>query len=260
MKAKFLIFLGLFLGFTAGAANSELERLNAAIQVLLRPYHSNVSHADFKFTELSLGKNPSVLAKAYGMYLRSGKIDNLALNIKNISINSTDVSKPVAEFDATVGVNLTKFVPERADLNSLIEDAEETVKSIIAEFLTEYGPAAIITARVTEKIKDSQGNYVSFKGSIDVTMDLSKLPSNVRPEQVPFLKITGTIGVDIFKGAEIKLRALFNPANRWVKDDQGSIRAYAQRIMDQEKVAMETISGYLKSIDEAVGNFLDGSQ
>jgi hypothetical protein len=241
-------------------AATDLERLNTAIQVLLKPYHSDKTHADFKFTELNIGKAPAVVAKAYGTYHKAGKIDDLTLNIKQIAFDSTVQNKPVALADGSIGINLTKFVTDRGDLNSLIEDAENTVHSIAAELLSEYGEAAIVSAKVTEKKKDAQGNYVSFKGTVGIKMDLSKLPNTIKPEQVPVLAAESSLSVDVFKGIEIKINAQFNPANKWVKDEQGSIRAYAQKLMDQDSAIMNQVAAYLKNIDETVGKFLDGSR
>ena len=259
LSIRFLFLAICTVGLAAYAA-TDLERLNSAIQILLKPYHSDKSHADFKFTDLNIGKAPSVLAKAYGMYHKAGKIDDLKLSLKQVSFDSTNLSKPEAVLDGSVGIDLTKFVVERGDLNSLIEDAENTVISIATELLSEYGEAALVSAKVTEKKKDAQGNYVSFNGTVSVKMDLNKLPTTIKPDQVPFLSAESNISVDVFKGTEIKINAQFNPANKWVKDEQGSIRSYVQKLMDQDSAAMNQVSGYLKDIDEAVGKFLDGSR
>lgn len=258
MKKLMLAPLALLAAGVAVASTLAVTELNAEVAKLLAPFQNANTTASVVFSKLETNAERALSGGVAVLFKKVGTQNTLEIAIPELSYDFGNGTAPTTKLNGAIKLDLTKVIPQD-QLNEMIPSAEETILGLAQGFAEEYGEAATVEAKVTEKNQDANGNYVSLKGTLSFNLDLAKLPATVKAEDVPVLSGTVLIGLDVNTGAVISAVVVSNPSYKRFQKDNTGLKEVVDRLLAKDPELLRQIGDALQSIDEFADSFVNGS-
>jgi hypothetical protein len=260
MFKRFVLIAGLCLAVsvpTLAVETSGLKQLNAQVLSMLTPLQNATTQANLVFKKVRTDSAHALDLSVHGDYKKTGPANTLELKLSHFHYHFGDGSSPWTRFNAFIGVDLTKLLPQD-QINQLIPQLQETLQGLVKEFAQDYGDAATITVQTSNEKKDAQGNYVSLEAKIGVTIDLDKLPATTPKDSVMFTGAKIHLSVDLTKGADIRGVVYSNPAYSDFAQDQQGLKEYLNLLLKQDPQTLQDIGGLYQELDDLAGGIVNG--
>jgi len=264
MNKKFsMIALGATaLSLTAVAAaprlNDSLPQLNAIAAEILAPFQTDKSKASLKFVSLTADDSLLRSIKLNAFYQRTGKAQTMTVTLKELSHEFAG-GRPVSKLSGDAAFDLTKLF-QQEQINSLVEGAEEMVKDLAKNYTKDYGDSVTIDARMVEKLKNSAGNYVSFKAKVSAKVDLSKLPQGKKSEDMAIVEAKLDVSVVLNKGIALTAEVQHNPAfHGFLPGDKANFKVALEKLLTRDESAKNEILKILKQVDGMAASVVDAN-
>lgn len=252
MKKILLPVLALCLTATAMAAPqtfNKISQLNLEVKKILKPFQNIDTEARLRFLDIKTDQDRALSLKLNGLYRKFGNNNRLTLRIEDLSYNYGNGSGPLTIAKGSFGLNLTKIIPQE-DLNSIVPGAEEMVKEFAKSFTEQYGDSVLVDARVLEKRQDAQGNFTFLSAELGVKFDLSKLPENIRRDEIPVLEGTVNLSVDFRKGLGFEAKIVSNPEYSAFQKDQQGLKEILDALLARDTSQLKQIEDIFRGLDD----------
>lgn len=243
----------------ATAATLSVKDLNLEIGRILQPFQTNETIAQVVFSKLEANSERALSAGVAILYRKTGSQNTLEINVPELSYEYGDGSAPTTMVKGSVKLDLTKIISQDK-LNDLIPGVEDTIKMLATNFTQEYGDAVTVETEITEKNQDASGNYISVSGNISFSIDMSKLPQTVRPEDVPVLSGSVMLGVDVNSGATFDATVKSNPAYKAFNRDNAGLKEYIDRLLAKDPQLLRSILDAFTGLDRYAGSIVEGEK
>lgn len=258
MKKIACALAGLFaVTAVAGAPrlDDSLPQLNAAVADLLKPFQTSASSASVEFQTLTTDAINVLTTRVVGGYQRVGKVQTMTVRLAGLTFDYAN-GQPVATISGDMAFNLSRVF--QADMiNSLVDSAEGMVEDIASNYTKAYGEAAHVKGTMIEKTKDASGNYVSFRASVEFGVDMSKLPSDKKSEDIPLLNGTMFFNVDLHKGIALNGTVNLNPAYKGFHGQGATLKMAIEKLLNRDADAGKLITTYVQKIDKMAASLVD---
>lgn len=193
-------------------ASSSISELNSEVKQILASFQNANTSAELIFLDLdSLRLN--------GFYRKTGLKNTLAVNLDELRSNSAQSSSA----SGSVEVDFTKIVPQ-GTINLLMPVIDGVVKEFVRSYTQMYGGAAEASVNIGEKRQDSEGNYTHVSGTLELQIDLSKLPASMRKEEVMITAAIVNIDVNIKTGFTFSAQIVNNPAYSGFQNKENALK------------------------------------
>ncbi len=272
MKSKKIAIVAALLLGTAGMAGlSKVSELNAAIAKLVAQYNYKgskvslvVSKAEVN-AERAVALQGKIVVKKVGQSAAGALKGDVSYSYP-VRADAIPVLSFSAELDARHG-NMTKILNNLGvsedEVRRLFVETEKSVHESANEILKTYGDAATVVVKVKHSTKDKAGNYRDLALQLDVKLDLTKLPANIKPEAVLLLAAKMDVDLDLDRGFSVKGKVLMNKNYTSFRSDEVGLKEYVEALLKQDPAAMAELSGIAMLgnmlMDQAVGNHPLGS-
>jgi hypothetical protein len=258
MKKLLLAPLALLAASAALASPLAIRELNAEVAKLLAPYQSNSTTAKVVFSKLVTNADHALSAQVAVLFKKVGRQNTVEINVPELSYEYGNGTAPTTKLTGAIKLDFTKLISQD-QVNELIPGVEDIIEGLARGFAEQYGDAATIEAKVSEKNKDSEGNYISLKGSIKFKIDLTKLPNTVKAEDVPVLNGSVEVGLDVSTGALISAVVVSNPGyNRFQRENIG-LKETVDRLLAKDPELLRQINDALAKLEKFADSFVNGS-
>lgn len=249
MKKTILLVSMVFgLGMTAIASSSALQELNARILEILTPYNNQTTTAQLVFSDIETNSERALKLALSGVLRKVGSVHTVALTVNHLSYDYGTGAAPTTQFNGGLEVDLTKFLPQ-SELNDLIPETEKWIEHYAKNLLAEYGESATIKTQITDKQQNANGDYVAISGHINFEIDLNKLPSNKKLQNVEFLSAQVSFHLNLNQGISLDLTVISNPRSQYFQHDQDGLKEYLEKLLSNDAAMNESISSSAKALD-----------
>lgn len=256
-KTLFALGLGLVAATVAIAAPTDaVKQLNDEIVRILAPFQNPVTKASMNFKTIKTDSVRALEVKLGALYRKIGEQNKLEVKIDDISYAYGNGKAPATKFRGSLGIDLTKLISQK-DLNEIIPGIEQMIQDMAKDFISEYGDAATVVAKVTEKRTDAEGNYTSIKAYINARIDLSKLPAEVKLEDVLFTNAMLNVSLDVKKGAGLSASIISNPEYKGFREDQRGLKEMLDKLLERDPAQIKEIEDLFKSLDDMAGSVVN---
>ena len=246
-------FLAIPLFFVASLATAAIStpviELNNEIAKILAPFQNEKTVANVVFQDIQTNDVRALSVVLGSQYKKIGSVNQFDLVISNLSYQYGDGTQPTTNFDGALAVDLTKFVSQD-DLNGIIPGVEEILIDTAKNFTQEFGDAVQVTVNISEKNQDEAGNYVGIKGTIQFTVDLTKLPEGKLAQDVPVLSGNASIQLKVKEGVSISGTIVSNPAYYRFQNDNEGLKEILDKLLAKDAATLEQVKSLFEQIEE----------
>lgn len=258
MKKNLLAILcASVLGFSGSAFAQSVERINTEIVKLLQPYQDSQTKAELKINSLSVSGDHVQQADGVLKFEKAGKLNTFALNLSRVHYDYAQGVAPKTDFEGALSLDLTK-VFSSADLNGIIDDFENTLKMLVGEAFKEYGEAIVVSAQVSDKVKDASGNYVSVKAILNLKIDASKLPAGKKMEDIPMSSAQARVSLEVKNGLSMNGSVLSNPSYKGFAKGNLGLKEFFDNILSRDRSTLQQLNHLIKQINDLANSFVNG--
>ncbi len=241
------IILPAVLGIAAFSAFAmDLASVNEKIANLLKPYNNESSMADVKFLALESNDTRVTHLSAAGQVWMKNQFE-ASLSMPEFSYTyPTEESTPELKIKLDLKAQLVAIFG--ADyLDQMAVEAEDLVKSTAEDFVSDYGPAAIVDAKVTDLTKDADGHVSSLKLHIDLKIDMSKLPESKPVEKVEVQDLRIDLTVD---QTSATLEGKVHPNKKYFlyQRDQKGLKEIVDGLLNDNKETYDDVMSYIEFV------------
>jgi hypothetical protein len=259
---KILVVLGLGISFALSAIaapqlKNAVSELNAEIERLLTPFQDENTKAFLNFRAIETDAVRATEVKLDALFRKIGTQNIAEVKIEDISYSYGNGETPTTNINGSLGIDITKILPQET-LNEIIPGVEEMVLELAKDFAKEYGDAATIDVKVTDKTTDENGNFVTIKATMSGNIDLTKLPAEVKVEDVLFTSAGIELDVNLVKGISFKLNAISNPAYKGFQEDQEGLKEMLEKLLARDAKQMQEIESLFKNLNETASQIVNG--
>lgn len=113
-----------------------------------------------------------------------------------------------------------------------------------------------VSVKVTDKVFDQDGNYVSLKGSLNMKFDLSKLPADKKLEDVVIKAINAEISLNVETGVVLNMSIVSNPKYKGFNADEQGLKELLDKLLKQDPEQLKMIEDTFRQMDDIVGGIL----
>lgn len=252
MKKYLLPVFAICLSATAIAspqALNKISQLNLEVKKILKSFQNIDTEARLRFLDIKTDQDRALSVKLNGLYRKFGNNNRLTLRIEDLSYNYGNGTTPLTIAKGSFGLDLTKVVPQE-DLNSIVPGAEEIVKDLAKSYAEQYGDAVQVDARVIEKRQDTQGNYTYMSAVLGVKFDLSKLPENIRRDEIPVLEALVNISLEFRRGLRFDAKIVSNPEYSAFQKDQQGLKEILDALLARDASQLKQIEEIFRGLDD----------
>ncbi len=249
MKKFFAIPLFLVAGLATAAVSTPVIELNNEIAKILAPFQNEKTVANVIFQNIETNDVRALSVVLGSQYKKIGSLNQFDLRISNLSYQYGDGTQPTTNLEGYLAVDLTKFVSQD-DLNGIIPGVEEILVDTAKNFTQEYGDAVQVVVNISEKNQDEAGNYVGIKGTIQFTVDLSKLPEGKLPQDVPVLSGNASIQMKVKEGVSVAGTVVSNPAYYRFQNNNEGLKEILDKFLAKDAATLDVVRDLFLQIEE----------
>lgn len=242
---------------TVAVAGNSVAELNQEIQQLLAPFNNAVTKTSLAFNTISTNEERALAVGLSAFYEKLGSQNTVSLKIDNLSYAYGDGSAPTTQAKASLGLDLTKLLPQE-ELNRMVPDLERIIVESTKGLTQEYGEAVTVEAVVTGKQQDAAGNYVGLQGSLTFSIDLAKLPEGKTADSVMFRSGRVALDVGTTKGVAFDLTLVSNPGYTGFQRDQKGLKEYLDMLLARDPELLKQFSQFAAQLDGFAGGIVNG--
>ncbi|MBI4424941.1 MAG: hypothetical protein HY554_14510 [Elusimicrobia bacterium] len=250
--------------FDAGQAHAarplgedKLKALNDAVVDILRPFNNAVTDARLQFTRIGFNDKRATQLGVELDYGKRGSKNELRLKALPVdyAYPETPGALPQARANIAIGLDLLKLLKQE-EINQLGPGADRLIVEYLEQYRREYGDAATLSAEITRKDTDAQGNLTALGLSLGFAIDLSNLPKGKKAENE---RITaGKVDAQItLKGVSIDASVTLNPNSREFRADQPGLKEALEILLARDPETMEGVRGFIAGLDQAAGQLVE---
>jgi hypothetical protein len=226
-----------------------ITQLNNTVEKILLPYQDAQTQARIEFKNIQTDTVRALQAKLNAFFFKTGPGNTLTLKIDDLSYDYGNGQTPTTNLEGSFALDITKVLPQ-SDLNDLIENLEATIKDLTADYIKDYGNAVTITANVTDKTKNANGDYVTVKADLTVAIDLAQLPADKKAEDIPLTFANAKLELDVNKGIFVKAQVVSNPTYKGFQQGELGLKEALDLLLAQDPATMQQIQDLVKQIND----------
>lgn len=233
-------FLFVFSSLAIAAGLITKEEVNKKVAAITAPFNNESTTMDISFTDLNVD---AVRALDFGItatVTKKGPENDLVLKLQNATYHYGDGSAPTAAGDLSLQLDLKKAFGQET-LNQFGAELEKMAQDIAAEYTKKYGAAAVLDIAMEELKKDAQGNVEAAKLRLNATIDLSKLPSDLKAEEVEMRSVQALLAANA-NGVSGKIQVVINPAYKGFDANQPGLKEFIEKLLNDDKETYDGIS------------------
>jgi hypothetical protein len=237
--------LSLVIGGSALAATGaiSLSDVNQKVATLVAPFNDQKTAMDFSFTRLAVDEVRATEFGFKGYFVKTGTNNEVTLDIPTAEYSFGDGTNPTAKLSLSLKFDVVKALGQKL-INEFSEGLEDLVVDSAKGYTEEYGTAATIDAKVSEKKVDANGDVEAVKMSLSAKVDLAQLPAEKPVAETEFksldLEISGSRD-----GFEISATVVLNPEyKRFLVGDDG-LKEYVEKLLADDQEAYAELSQFL---------------
>ncbi len=234
----------------------ELAQLNQAIVSLLTPFQNDTTKGELSFSKLRTGRHHTLKVALKGLYAKLGTRTSLTITADEVSYRYGSGRHPTTTIRGSAAIDLTKIMGI-ADLNELLANIESIIPQYAQDLTSDFGDAVTVSAKVTDKVFDQDGNYVSLKGSLNMKFDLSKLPADKKLEDVMIKAINAEISLNVETGVVLNMSIVSNPKYKGFNADEQGLKELLDKLLKQDPEQLKMIEDTFRQMDDIVGGILN---
>lgn len=243
---KVLLAFGIFASIAAYA--SSVDEVNKKIVDMLVGFNNPTTKAAIAFTALSTDEVRTLDFGAFGLYSKKGKSNAIVLDVPNVSYKYGDGTQPTAEFHGKLSVDFVKAFSQQT-LNEYATEIREIVESLAEEFGKKYGDALVLEIDVKDLVKDAKGDVVSTSVSGTAKIDLSKLPKELKPEDVEFQLVQIELKADRM-GLAASGKVILNTKYKGFSPQGYGLKEFIEKLLKGDSSGFQSIFDIAKMVDE----------
>lgn len=232
-------FLFVFSSFAVAASFITKEEVNGKIAALFAPFNNKTTVLALQFKDLNVD---SVRALDFGLnalIAKKGPENDLVLRLQNASYHYGDGSNPTLKGDLSIRLDFVKTFGQNS-VNEIGENLEEMVTSTTRDISKRYGSAATLDIAVENLTKDVQGNFESAIMRFNLTIDYTKLPANLKIEDVELKSIRARLAINAH-GARAKVQVVLNPLYSRFQADQTGLKEFIEKLLNEDSELYQQI-------------------
>jgi hypothetical protein len=253
--AKFLVPFLLAASTAFAAAAGGVAGLNAEIVKVLTPFQNQTTEARLTFNQIETNAERALALSLSGLYRKVGPNNSFALEVQNLSYEYGDGTAPTTSAQASVKADFTKFVPQE-QLNEVLDGIEQLITQMSSQYTSQYGDAITVKAEVTDRVKDSAGNYMGVKGNIRFSFDFSKLPQGMTAADVLLMSGSAEIAADVHNGLTLNARVVSNPSYKGFQSDGAGLKEILDQLLNHDPDTMNQLKHLFEQLDQVGGQIV----
>lgn len=237
----------------AVAAVFTVQEVNQKVAALTAPFNTADSQMSLEFTSLAVD---AVRATDFGVkafYKKTTADNEVVLDLKSAQYAYGDGKNPTANLDVGLKFDVVKALGQKV-VNELAEELDKMALEMAGEQAAEYGPAATVDAKITEKKVDANGDIESIKMTLSASLDLAQLPASKPLNEEEFKSIELSVSA-ARTGFEIKASVVMNPDYRRFNAGDDGLKEYVEKLLADDVDAYQELSQFLLILD-SVANWL----
>ncbi|MGE0762950.1 MAG: hypothetical protein AB7N80_06705 [Bdellovibrionales bacterium] len=250
-KFKMSMLAGLALVATvtsAAVSKFSLEDVNAQVAELLVPLNNDKTTVRITFTDLLVDE---VKAQKFGLNALLSKVgeqNKLEFLLDKVEYVNDGQNPPQVDAAVRMKLDLVKAFSQKW-IDETAPEAAELLADISKSYIEQYGEAVTIDAKIDELLKDEQEHVTSLRLHFDVSVDMSKLPTEVKPEDVYFSRLRVNANVSrVDMGASVTVQ--MNPEYMGFKENQLGLKELIEALLNKDQETYEGFMSIAKSIDQ----------
>jgi hypothetical protein len=244
-KSVKFVLLGAVAAMSVAAVS--VSDVNSKVAALLAPFNNKVTVASVEFTDLNIDAVKTLDFGVKAKFWKVGSQNELTLKVDNVEYHFGDGQNPALSAHVSVGLDLVKIFGQDG-INEMAEGLGEMVKGLASQYTEKYGEAATLEADVNQIVKDEKGNVLSAKVFVTASIDFSKLPANLKLEDVEFKKFELSASVSN-RTVEIGGSAVLNPAYKGFRQDEDGLKEYIEKLLNEDQETYESLAGLISALD-----------
>lgn len=232
------------------ASAAQLSALNASVAEILRPYNNQLSRASLTFSRIATNETRATEVALTLDFAKKGANGDASVKVENLSYSYPNAATATPETRAkgSIGVNLLNLMTQK-QINDLGPQAQKTVERFIADKITQYGPAATVSAAVTHQATDAQGNLTALSLALNLDVDLSKLPANTDAKSVLATGLHATVDITL-KGLDFSITVVSNPNASQFSRDQVGLKEMLDKLLAGEPQTVARLGDLFRTLDQ----------
>lgn len=228
---------------------TKLLQLNDAIVDLLQPFNTADTKAKVNFGRVETNADRALAMSASVDYAKRGPNGSATVT------GSVDYDYPVGgvprtKADLNLGFNVLNVVEQRT-INQFGPMADKMVAGFAQDFLSEYGQAAAVNAKVTRRDVDAAGNLTAIAVDLNAKIDLSRVPA-AKQASVMFAELGVKLEITL-AGASLKIDLVTNPAHSSFARDQDGLKERLEKLLARDADQMDEIRSMIRMFDQFAG-------
>lgn len=233
--------------YAAPAVSDAVAALNQEIVRLLEPFQNDRTQASLVFSSLEIDEVRARSVAARARVWKIGPANEFTLSLDDLSYSYGDGTRPVTHVKARLAFDILKVIPQQ-DVNELGSILDELVESWASEFASEYGEAATVDARITDRKTDEAGNLQSVSMVLAARIDLSQLPADRPKEEVLFTEAAVAVDFNL-QGAAFEVTLVSNPAYKGFAEDQKGLKEELEKLLARDPETLGELTELIEGLN-----------
>ncbi len=237
----------------AVAAVFTVQEVNQKVTALTAPFNTSDTAMNLEFTSLAVD---AVRATDFGVkafYKKTSPDNEVVLDIKSAQYSYGDGKNPTANLDVALKVDVIKALGQKL-INEMAQELDKMAIELAGEQAAEYGAAAKVDAKITEKKVDANGDVESIKMTLSATLDLAQLPASKPLNDEEFKSIELSVSA-ARTGFAVKATVVMNPDYRRFNTGDDGLKEYVEKLLADDVDAYQELSQFLAILD-SVGTWV----
>nr|BFD58649.1 hypothetical protein CKG001_07560 [Bdellovibrio sp. CKG001] len=244
-KTLSFLLVGSSLAVAAGLITKE--EVNKRVSAITAPYNNQTTSMDLQFTDLLVD---DVRALDFGVKVaitKKGPENNLALTIENAKYQYGDGTAPMATADLLMQTDLKKAFGQET-LDQFGEELDQLAEELAADYIKKYGEAAVLDIAMEDVQKDQQGHLKSVSMRMNATIDMEKLPADMKVEDVEVRSIQAALRIST-GGARGSIQVAINPKYKGFESDQTGMKELIEKLLSEDQETYSVLAKVVESLD-----------
>jgi len=235
---------------TGPRLDDSIAQLNQEAARVVAPYLNATTKAKITFVKVTTNADRVLEARGNASYSKVGTKNSFAINVSDLSYVYGNGSAPASRLKANVAIDLTKSMTQE-QINEIGGSVVAMIESAAKENLRDYGDAVKVVAKVISEKKDAKGNFLSIDGEVVGTVDLSKLPTGKKPEDVAVSKVIVKVGVDAKKGITLDASSISNSKYKGFKPGApDSLKEILEKFLARDAKVTKQIDDAVRFVED----------
>lgn len=244
-KTLSFLLVGSSLAVAAGLITKE--EVNKRVSAIVAPYNNQTTAMDIQFTDLLVD---DVRALDFGVKIainKKGPENELALTIENAKYQYGNGTAPTATADLVLKTDLKKAFGQET-LDQFGEELDKVAQELAADYIKKYGEAAVLDIAMEDVQKDQQGHLKSVSMRMNATIDMSKLPADMKVEDVEVRSIQAGLRIST-GGARGNIQVVINPAYKGFDSEQTGMKELIEKLLSDDRETYDGLAKIVESLD-----------